>query len=515
MFIYDQPYIYHEPYVIANMLCVVDCMQSTVRGLRSNCLKIAGHFPSLVMHEIQIDLRKFRLPGKLEEVTFRFVNPLWVWAAAANDMIDAGHKMQYKPKAMYHEVTNERLYGAGVAFGQKLRWAASSTPRGGKPALFGISFDGGESGVSNRSLYPICVSVLNFDGAEPLACGLVGYMPSLQVPKIFKKKQKRFLLARGHVFQRCIGAILDELEAVSRDGFSARIGGETIRFHPFLLAVRVDSKERKTYFGLKSDRTCPICRFRKGWSSLRMGTTHRMEQMQRNWGLAIDQRQTRRRNALGRAQKRAREQLCRHGFHKKQRCHLLDHADRILVRNPNQQRRLLFAGVIFVDLLHWQSNCCDYAFEALEGVMDKRMTLDCDENIRRLPMFRKTDGTGVRRFTVVSDNTYLTTARRLTLTFMWVHALGTRALMLPEACRIPALVTMVHLQIIILSCQGRRSYSYAEWSRLLIDSAIVLFDAIQFLMEYREKHDTRENARIFTPQQRLVLVYSHMGNHIW
>jgi hypothetical protein len=206
------------------------------------------------MHEITIDLRAFRLPGGLDEVKFRFVNPLWAWAAAANDMIDAGHKMNYEPKAMFHEVTNERLYGAGVVFGDKLRWATSHTPRGGKPALFGISFDGGESGVSKRNLYPICVSVLNFDGAEPLACGLVGYMPSLEVPKIFKNQIERFLLAKGHVFQRCIGAILDELEAVARDGFSARIGGETVRLHPFLLAVRVDSKERKTYFGLKSDR---------------------------------------------------------------------------------------------------------------------------------------------------------------------------------------------------------------------------------------------------------------------
>lgn len=249
-------------------------------------------------------------------------------------------------------------------------------------------------------------------------------------------------------------------------------------------------------------RSCAICRFRKGWSSLRRGTTHKKNQIQRNWRLAIDQRQTRRRNALGRAQKRAREQLCRHGFHKKQRCHLLDHAKSILVRNPNQQSQSLFAGVIFNDLLHWQLNCCDYGFEAIEGVMNKEMKLECDENIRRLPMFRQSDGAGVRRFTVVSSNTYLTTARRLTLTFMWVHALGTRANMLPEACRMPALVAMAHLQIIILACQGRRSYSYSEWGRLLIDSAIVFFDAIQFLMQYQEEHDTRENARTFTPQRR-------------
>ena len=89
------------------------------------------------MHEIRIDLRKFRLPGNLEEVKFRFLNPLWVWAAAANDMIDAGHKMNYNAKAMFHEETNERLYGAGVAFGKKLFWAASRNGTGRSTYLGG------------------------------------------------------------------------------------------------------------------------------------------------------------------------------------------------------------------------------------------------------------------------------------------------------------------------------------------------------------------------------------------
>lgn len=209
----------------------------------------------MVMHEIRIDLSAFQLPGGLKDVQFRFVNPLWAWVAAANDMIDGGQTMVYDPKKMFHETTNERLYGAGVAFGKKLAWAAARTPRGGKPALFGISFDGGDSGVSTRSLMPVCVSVLNFDGADPLACGLVGYVPSLaELPKIFRKKDKRYLLAKCHILQKCMGAIIDELEAVSRDGFTAYIGGRKTRLHPFLVAIRVDSKERKNYFGLKSDR---------------------------------------------------------------------------------------------------------------------------------------------------------------------------------------------------------------------------------------------------------------------
>lgn len=263
---------------------------------------------------------------------------------------------------------------------------------------------------------------------------------------------------------------------------------------------------------MRSHRACPICRFRKGWSSLRKGRTHRINETRRNWTLAIDTPTIRRRNAAGRAQKRAREQLCRHGFHKKQRCTLLDHANSILVRDPNPQTRLLFHGVIFYDLLHWILNVCDYAFSAIEGVMTKEMTLECDDNNHGLPMFRRPDGTGVRRFKAVCANTYLTTARRMTLTFMWIHALGTQARMLPATCRRPALAALSHLQIIILASHGRRSYSEVEWTRLQIDSAMVFFDAIQFLMQYQEAQDTRANATTFTPMQRWV---PHMVDHIW
>lgn len=274
-----------------------------------------------------------------------------------------------------------------------------------------------------------------------------------------------------------------------------------MRLHPFLVAVRVDSKERKTYFGLKSDRSCAICRFRKGWSSLRRGTDHGKTHIQRLWNIAIDTPKTGRRDAFATTQKRAREQLQRHGLSGTQRCTLLDHAHHILLRDPLQQRESLFANLIFVDLLHWQSNVCDYGFDALVEVMSPWMKIECDENTRQLPMFRYADGVGVRRFKMVSENTYLTTARRLTLTFIWVHALGSGALMLPPPCRIPALAALSSLQTIILACHGRRSYSVEEWTRLLIDSAMEYFGAIEYLLQYKETHD---DDTPFTPMARCV-----------
>jgi hypothetical protein len=468
---------------------------------------VAGDFLSHVMHEIEIDLSDYDLPGNPDNVQFRFVNPLWAWASAANDMINSGHKMHFEPQTMFHEQTNERLYGAGVATGDKLKFAASSTPRGGKPGLFGISLDGADAGVSNRSVYPLCVSVLNFDGADPKACAFVGFLPSVPVPASMKAHpgsqfNRKYLDDRAHIVQTCVGAVLDEIENVARDGFIARLCGEKVRVHPFLVAVRVDSKERKTYFGLKSDRACCTCRFRKGWSSLRKGTRHSKPHIQRLWNLAIDQPTTRRRNNFGRAQKRAREQLQRHGFSKRRRCTLLDHADRILLRDPTERRESLFAGVIYNDLMHFELNVCDYTFSALLGVMTKEMKLECDNNARNLPQFRHADGTIVRRFMQISKVTYLTTARRLTLTFIWTHSLGTGAVMLPQPCRRPALAALSCLQTIILACQGRRAYSLNEWTRLLVDSAKELFSALQSLMEYKEQQDTSPDAKVFKPMQR-------------
>lgn len=205
--------------------------------------------------------------------------------------------------------------------------------------------------------------------------------------------------------------------------------------------------------------TCAICRFRKGWSSLRMGTRHSRTHIQRLWKVAIDTPQSYRRDDLQKAQRRCREQLQRHGFHTHRRCTLLDHAKNILVYDPARPIPL-FCSVAFVDLLHWELNCCDYCFEAILGVMSKDMKIECDNNASRLPMLRNPDGSGIRQFTQVSKVTYLTTARRVTLVFVWVHALGTQAKMLPKGCRKPALVAISCLQTMILASQGKYTLQY-------------------------------------------------------
>jgi len=193
------------------------------------------------------------------------------------------------------------------------------------------------------------------------------------------------------------------------------------------------------------------------------------------------------------------------------RCTLLDHAKHILLRDPDSPRSALFASVIHYDLLHWESNVCDYIFGAILGVMDKSMQKECDLNVQALPMLRNPDGSSIRRFDQVSHLTYLTTSRRLTLMFVWVYALGTGALMLPEPCRRPALVAIAAMQTIIIASQGRRAYSIPEWTRLLVDSAHECFAALEFLMKYKQDHDSRATATTFKPQTRYITyIVSHI-----
>ena len=192
---------------------------------------------------------------------------------------------------------------------------------------------------------------------------------------------------------------------------------------------------------------------------------------------------------------------------------MLEHVKRILVRDPNLLSERLFANVVYVDLLHWELNCCDYAFDALTGVMTKAMKVECDNNAKILPMFRNPDGSTIRRFDQVTTLTYLTTARRVTLMFVWVHALDTQALMLSEECRRPALVMISSMQAMILAAQGRRSYTIAEWQRLHVDTAMEFFGAMEHLMYYKQKHDTKKDATKFKPMARFHDI-SHMIAHI-
>jgi hypothetical protein len=78
--------------------------------------------------------------------------------------------------------------------------------------------------------------------------------------------------------------------------------------------------------------------------------------------------------------------------------------------------------------------------------------------------------------------------------------------MLPQPCRRPALVAIAAMQTMILASQGKRAYSVREWTRLHVDTAREYFGALEFLMHYKETHDTSENPTTFKPMKRYTSV---------
>lgn len=69
-----------------------------VRKIREDTINNCGDFPAHVRHTVKICLRRFSLPGNVKEIDFTFINPLWAWVMAANDMLRAGHTMHFDPK---------------------------------------------------------------------------------------------------------------------------------------------------------------------------------------------------------------------------------------------------------------------------------------------------------------------------------------------------------------------------------------------------------------------------------
>ena len=114
----------------------------------------------------------------------------------------------------------------------------------------------------------------------------------------------------------------------------------------------------------------------------------------------------------------------------------------------------------------------------------------------------------------VSSLAYLTTARRVSLMFVWVHVLGTGALMLPPACRTPALVMIAAMQVMVVAAQGRRSYSQREWSRLYVDTAREFFGAMEALMDFKQRNDRSETPSIFQPMRRYTYDLSYECSHM-
>lgn len=158
----------------------------------------AGDFWSNVVYTKKIDLSSFNLPG-CAAVKFSYVDPVFTWIQRCNSLCEAGIPLQWNPKSLRHPITDEEVYGAGIEYSLLLRNSTAEIPVNGNVALFNISWDGGDVGYGHRSAVPIVVQVMNTNSMSPLAVGLLGYLPVIEIGEAYKDnaaflKAKKILL---------------------------------------------------------------------------------------------------------------------------------------------------------------------------------------------------------------------------------------------------------------------------------------------------------------------------------
>jgi hypothetical protein len=175
------------------------------RTLRASILRLAGDFwPNVTLGHL-IDLSHFGLPG-CNSINFSFVDPVYAWVHACNELHAAGIPLHWDPQKLMHPHMEQEVHGAGIQYSELLRCATLSIPVGGKIALINISWDGGGTGVGSRSCVPIIVQVMNTNSMSTKAVFVIGYLPYIEVAHGYKTssncvKARRFLL---QVFRICV-----------------------------------------------------------------------------------------------------------------------------------------------------------------------------------------------------------------------------------------------------------------------------------------------------------------------
>ena len=157
---------------------------TSTRSLRDRVRTHAGDFWDKVQHTVKV-----RLEPAYRDVSFTFVDPCFVWVRQCEQLQDRGIRLLFNPRIMRKAATGEEMYGMGCEFGLLLRAATNSIPDVGKAALIDLSWDGGDTGIGERSVTPILVQVMNTNAAVPESTGLVGYMPKVEASDACRRLQ--------------------------------------------------------------------------------------------------------------------------------------------------------------------------------------------------------------------------------------------------------------------------------------------------------------------------------------
>ena len=129
--------------VLLKKKCVlVGSFPTSKRQLRKMLAPHVRAFWQGLLLQCSVDVSEANLPARCKKVyTFQFVDPIWIW------IFKAGRCGKLHFESWHHaNAQHERLYGAGVQYGDAMIAALRQCTAGQLPAFIGLAFDKAKQG---------------------------------------------------------------------------------------------------------------------------------------------------------------------------------------------------------------------------------------------------------------------------------------------------------------------------------------------------------------------------------
>ena len=424
---------------------------SSKRQLLTRIQKHVPPFFNRVVHCVTIDLSPC---GVQEKLKFRFLDPLWAWIVAANNL--PPEDLHFVPQEQF-DFKGDRMYGGGVQYGECFAEAFRTCPTGTFPMLLNLHWDG--TAAHGLPATPIAIGVANCNGQSADSHTCVGYMPTTSAALSTTDKTE----VKFYIRQKCVGAILSLLETAARTGVSCRIGDKkVITLFPRLIAMTLDQPESQLYFGQLNGQSCWHCKRRKGRSAQRKSSVQQGSVINTLYNIAEDVSLDDAMVTL------AKQKLARYGFNAQRRCLLTKICNHLLIRLPDRDD--VFPSVAFRDVMHaaviffhrqlfemFDNITFEPQAETRRVINERLRQISSDGSMRD----EKTDRS-YRTQTKLFSEAHMSAADRLCTLFLIPHVLGHEGKVLPEQLRSPVLRSIATVQQIIIALTGQRPYTTHE-----------------------------------------------------
>ena len=128
--------------VLLKKKCLVGSFPTSKRQLRKMLAPHVRAFWQGLLLQCSVDVSGANLPARCKRLyTFQFVDPIWIW------VFKAGRCGELHFESWHHaNAQHERLYGAGVQYGDAMIAALRQCTAAQLPAFIGLAFDKAKQG---------------------------------------------------------------------------------------------------------------------------------------------------------------------------------------------------------------------------------------------------------------------------------------------------------------------------------------------------------------------------------